>query len=173
MSEITVLTASIYGREDLLARNMESVRAQTVPVARHLVDQHDPESHGPIESYNQLATLVDTEWFAILDDDNYWLPRHVELIEPYLEKADVVYSWDAAGTITKKDPAPDAIGFFLKHKNFIDQSSAIRTDAFPGFTDKDEFEGDEMDWRLWRTMARQGYRFACCPLPTWVYGVRS
>lgn len=173
-TDVTVITASIYDRIGLLAENIASVANQTVRPSAHVIDQHEAECYGPIEAYNRLARLVDTEWLAILDDDNVWLPNHLETVLPALDSADIVYSWDIGGTRPRIDCTDWPQSRLVEHlqgANFIDQSCAIRLSVYRdvgGFRDP----GHEfMDWDLWQRLARSGARFACVPIDTWCYRV--
>ena len=175
-ADLTVLTCTIPGRENYLDRCVDSVRRQTVGVSAHLISSDDG-SLGPLVKYNQLARAVDTEWLAILDDDNYWLDEHVETIAPEFDNADVIYTWDAGGTrpriqlswMTQTDPVRH-----FTETNTLDQSCAIRTEMFRevgGFRDNDA--GRAMDHDLWLRIAQAGGRFLAVPKFTWFYSMRT
>jgi hypothetical protein len=46
---------------------------------------------------------VQTPWVAVLNDDDSWLPHHVETVLPHLHDADVVYTYDASGSKPRVD----------------------------------------------------------------------
>lgn len=179
MSEITVITASIPGREKLLAENVESVHVQTVQTACHLIRTHHMDEDGnPAKSYNALVEAAETEWIHVLDDDNYWLPKHIETITPYLENADVVYAFDAGGSRPKVDLSGlsqlELIRFF-RTTNCVDQSAAVRRDiwlACGGMRGHLEIDTQWPDQDLWWRLAKIGARFVCVSQETWIYRTR-
>ena len=145
-ADLTVLTCTIPGREDYLARCVDSVRRQTVGVRSHLISSDDG-TLGPEPKYNALARAVDSGWLAILDDDNYWLDKHVETIDSHFSGAET---------------------------NCVDQSSAISADAFRlvgGY--RTDTDGRPMDQDLWLRIARAGGRFLLVPEVTWFYSLRN
>ena len=174
-ADLTVITCTIPGREDYLDRNMESVRRQTVGVHAHFIASDDGEL-GPLVKYNSLARAVDTEWLAILDDDNYWLDEHVETIVPYLDNADVIYTWDAGGTRPRKQLAGLSQERLVEHftiDNSVDQSCAVRTEMFLRVGGFQEHESRTMDRDLWLRIAQAGGRFMAIPKMTWFYSLRN
>jgi glycosyltransferase involved in cell wall biosynthesis len=76
---VTVAIPSIPGREQLLARALESVAAQTTAPRRILVHT-DTERHGAAWTRNRLLRQVRTGWVAWLDDDDELLPNHLEVL---------------------------------------------------------------------------------------------
>ena len=173
-ADLTVLTCTIPGREDYLDRNIDSVRRQTLSVHAHLIASDDG-SIGPLEKYNLLARAVDTEWLAILDDDNYWLDDHVETIAPEFDNADVLYTWDGGGTRPRKQLAKYTQDQLVQHfteTNTLDQSCAVRTEVFRsvgGF----QLSPRSMDHDLWLRIAQAGGRFLAIPKFTWFYSLRT
>ena len=173
-ADLTVLTCTIPGREDYLDRNIDSVRRQTVAVHSHLIASDDG-SLGPLVKYNALAKAVDTEWLAILDDDNYWLDEHVEMIIPEFDNADVIYTWDGGGTRPRKQLSGFTQEQLIQHfteTNTLDQSCAIRTEMFRK-VDGFRLSNRSMDHDLWLRIARAGGRFLAIPKMTWFYSLRT
>ena len=184
---ITVLTATVPDREEMLGNTIRSVRAQTVPVAAHLIHSHDRAGFGMTQyatAKNSLLRAVDTPWVAVLNDDDIWLEHHVETIRPYLAHADVVYSWDAGRTRPRVDCTDwprEKIVQHLNEFNIIDGNCLIRTRLLVkagGFpvdwdTDAGRYTGSPAyyeDWELWRRLVPLGARFVCVPVETWHYG---
>lgn len=89
---ITVVTPTVPGREHLLAEAVASVQAQTVQPADHLIllDEHHA---GPAPTLNLLIELVETEWYAVLNDDDLFDPDHLEEHQKALPYGDIVMSW--------------------------------------------------------------------------------
>lgn len=93
VAPITVCTAHIPVRHDLLARAIHSVKNQTLLPKNHLISVDYARRGGPAT----LDAAIDgamTDWVAILDDDDEFLPHHLEtLYSVALEtNADLVFS---------------------------------------------------------------------------------
>jgi glycosyltransferase involved in cell wall biosynthesis len=92
LTDITVITATIPGRDLLLQRAVNSVKAQTLQPDRHaiMLDQHKA-GHAAI--LDLLLAEVTTKYVAILDDDDELLPNHLELCYNKITEtgADLVY----------------------------------------------------------------------------------
>lgn len=200
---ITVLTATIPGREDYLERAMASVRNQkthTPFVKQHLViatdgamgyanhgrDIWDTSHHNTEHAYNLLAHAVDTEWMHLLDDDNYFLPHHMETIRGHLEHADVCYSRAVVENNTNPNhtrshanlngASRDDILRLFANGNVLDQSCAIRTEMWRkvgGFQYDSNTRGRWPDQDLWYRLADVGARFVHIPEDTWVFDLRG
>lgn len=97
MSDVTVITATMPGREALLAEAMASVVEQTLAPADHLITV-DYVRRGGARPRNLLAAAVATPWLATLDDDDKLYPQHLKRLMAVADEADVVYSWcDTSG----------------------------------------------------------------------------
>lgn len=92
-SDVTVVTPTILGREDFVARAMASVAAQQVAPATTVL-QIDRRRNGAAWCRNQALTQVDTDWLAWLDDDDELLPNHIKVLTRAANRsgADMVYS---------------------------------------------------------------------------------
>jgi glycosyltransferase involved in cell wall biosynthesis len=90
---VTVVTASIPGREAMLAEACASVAAQTKRPLAHLVGV-DHAYRGPAPTLNALIATVETDYVARLDDDDLLDPDHLEaLLEAAAGVADFTFSW--------------------------------------------------------------------------------
>lgn len=91
---ITVVIPSIPPRAVLLQRAVASVDAQTLK-ATGLIIEVDEQKLGAAQTRHRALMRVNTEWTAFLDDDDEFLPQHLELMMAHaLENdADYVYSW--------------------------------------------------------------------------------
>jgi glycosyltransferase involved in cell wall biosynthesis len=90
---VTVGIPSIPGREEMLARALESVAVQTRQVDQVIVDV-DVDRTGAAHTRNRILDHCDTDLIAWLDDDDLLLPRHVERLARVLERVpdfDLVY----------------------------------------------------------------------------------
>ncbi len=198
IAPITVLTVTIPGRERLLIENVASVYAQTVPVARHLIVAHLAATNleeriQPQVQYsatkNDMLRAATTEWVAVLNDDDIWLPHHVETVLPRLEDSDVLYTWEAGGNkpcIDCSDWTQEQLIETFRTDNFLDGNCLIRRSLLeqvggfptdwvgPGPWQGGHYRGTVArfeDWALWQRLAPLGARFRCVPVETWVYGI--
>ena len=195
---ITVITATIPGREESLLTTLRSVYAQTMPVTEHLISAHTPDERMGmiqyVEAKNAVLDSVKTEWTAVLNDDDHWLPRHVETTYHALNVADVIYTWDAGGTRPQgpdcvvNDWPQDLLIHILERGNFIDGNMLIRTEllrdlgGWPvewvggGQYEGGHYEGSPAnfeDWELNLRLAHRGAKFFCVPERTWVYNAQG
>jgi glycosyltransferase involved in cell wall biosynthesis len=93
-ADVTIITATIPTRADLLARAVASVKVQTLQPAAHLI-MEDTEKIGGAAVLDKLLKKVRTKYVAVLDDDDELLPRHIEAIYTSITEsdADLVYPW--------------------------------------------------------------------------------
>jgi hypothetical protein len=187
---ITVITASIPERRRLLAETIESVQSQTCPVDAHLIRVQQPPlgALSPVHlaaQHNAMLAAVDTEWVATLNDDDIYLPEHVESIQPYLgQDADVVYSFAKNEheylRIDASDWTPAQVAQRLEQGNFIREAITVRTEkirqvgGWAGEYENGAFKETGVayeDWDLLLRLARAGARFRCVPVETWEYRV--
>jgi hypothetical protein len=190
---VTVVTATIPGREKLLGECLASVFAQTIEVQAHLINAQSTTegfygpSHCAIQQ-NLLLESVQTPWMMRLADDDMLLPHHIETLLPYLEQADVIYSFaDNRPKINTNDWTQEEIINYLLDKNFIDGSAVItRMDpviAVGGWPVAIESDGEGSirfpgqgravceDWAMFYNLAAAGAKFLCVPEVTWFYRI--
>jgi len=106
---VTVVIPSIPPRVRLLRRAVYSVLNQTYPVAGiSIAVDNDREGAGPTRQ--RALDGVITPWVAFLDDDDEFLPLHLELLLDHAKQtdADYAYSWfkvvRSDGVIMEDDP---------------------------------------------------------------------
>lgn len=102
---ITVVIPSIPPRAEYLKRAMASVHAQTLQ-ADAIVFRLDMEKEGAPANRHKALMQVETDWVAFLDDDDEFLPEHLETLMTCAKTtgADYVYSW--YNVIGGGDPLP-------------------------------------------------------------------
>jgi hypothetical protein len=90
---VTVVTPTIPTRGELLGRAIRSVMGQTVKPVAHLV-MPDVERWGAPKMLDFCLRHAQSEWVAILADDDEFLPHHLETLWNLLDEtgADVAYS---------------------------------------------------------------------------------
>ena len=71
----------------------EVVRGAKLPGIEIIVNQHST-NRGAIVTFGELLSMVDTEYFALCDQDDVWLPDKLEKSVALLEScgADLVYT---------------------------------------------------------------------------------
>lgn len=104
-SDITVVIPTIPVRTHLLLRAIASVGQQTVPPAAIAIAM-DVYREGAPKTRQRALDMVQTDWVAFLDDDDEFLPHHLEALLGHAlrEDADMVYSWFEP--VGMKDPFP-------------------------------------------------------------------
>lgn len=96
MTDLTVAVciATIPPRHALLERALASVDTQTRPPDQIIV-QLDRDGDGPAATRNKAWRRAETDYVAILDDDDEFLPDHLffTMRSAKARNADLVYSW--------------------------------------------------------------------------------
>lgn len=92
--DVTVCIPTIPPRRSLLIRAIHSVMDQTQP-ASALAIALDTNHDGAAVTRQKTLDMAITEWVAFLDDDDEFLPQHLEHLLRHAEEtnADYVYSW--------------------------------------------------------------------------------
>jgi glycosyltransferase involved in cell wall biosynthesis len=190
--DITVCIATIPPRARELRRALASVAIQTLQPAAIIVE-YDHEHTGAAATKNRAAAKATTEWLAFLDDDDQFLPHHLETLRTNRGLGlscdampnggvDVVYSIpQCPGLPGERDPngrygVPfDAAE--LRRRSYIQTTSLIRRDIFTragGFQLPRRRMPDGSvcpydDWGLWLAMLERGARFLHIPEVTFVW----
>ncbi len=79
IADVTVCTATIPTRVELLQRATQSVTNQTLKVKEHSI-KIDLDKLGQSAVLDQIIEQATTKYVAILDDDDELLPNHIELL---------------------------------------------------------------------------------------------
>lgn len=196
MTTVAVCVPTIPGREELLARAVASIGAQTRPADQnHIV--FDNEAEGAASTRNRTWREASTEWVVFLDDDDTFKPEHIEHLLGVAEdtNADLVYPWfdlvNNVGTlINENDPlrimingqpvtpfelpfGPAHIEELYHRNNFIPVTVLVRRQlledvgGFPRLNTSDWPENCCEDWALWRRLLDVNAKFAHLPERTW------
>jgi glycosyltransferase involved in cell wall biosynthesis len=193
---VTIVTASLPGRQRMLDQAVRSVERQSV---RCLHLWHvDTDREGPAAVRNRLLVDARTEFVGFLDDDDILYRRHVEVCLAALRDsgACVAYPWfrfvHPAGIyprgeflrIHRADGPVHAFGepfdpAALDHANFVPVTVVARTaclrqvGGFP-LPCSAEWPHDTCEeWGLWRRLVAAGHRFVHVPEVTWEYRVHG
>ena len=170
---VTVVIPHIPVRETLLTHALESVRAQTIEASVIVVT--DENHDGAAITRNRGLFAVETEFVALLDDDDFMYPKHLETCLSALHEhdADVVYPWfDVIG-------GTDPLGMFgrpfdaehLKVSNYIPITVVARTQTLRdvgGFIPHPDAAGHpNEDWGCWLAVHNAGGKIVHVPERLW------
>lgn len=159
MSRVTVVTVSIPERHELLAQAHASLRAQTYGPVPWLIRVDEPDEWGPAHiarQRNALLAAVQTEWMAVLDDDDLLDPTYLERVSEHFDDADVIYTYCRGF----EHPYGPFDRERLQRENFIDGECLLRTELVRrvgGYPANSIVE----DWQLFKLLAETGARFVC------------
>jgi hypothetical protein len=106
---ITVVIPTIAGRQERLNRAVQSVYLQTLRPQALIISEDTARLGAPANRDSGVNKVV-TPWVALLDDDDYFYPDHLDtLYQAAVDTdADIVYSWfDVEGGT---DPFPENFG---------------------------------------------------------------
>ena len=176
---ITVVVPTIRPRAALLGRALDSVWRQTLP-PEAVVVQEDAHREGAAATRQRGLERVETPWVAFLDDDDEFLPGHLESLLAHAQEtaAEYVYSWYEV--VGGTDPRPEVFGRPWDPANPVQTTvvTLVRTDwalGVGGFTDAAEdadlaspdrlYAGE--DWRFTRRMNEAGAVISHLPQRTW------
>lgn len=168
-NDVTVIIPHHPERGHLLNRALNSIDNQMVHPRTVLIGK-DVGSMGPSYVRNHLLEQTTTKWVAFLDDDDEFLPNHLQVLLKNSAEADVVFSlWKNVGG---RGPKPE---FAIRHDlnrldaaNYIPMTAMVRKsmiDHVGGFDLKDRHE----DWGLWKRIKAEGGRFERVMAVTWLY----
>jgi glycosyltransferase involved in cell wall biosynthesis len=175
-SDITVVIATIPIRAKMLRKALASVVLQTFQAAA-IVVEYDHEHTGAAATKNRGLTRVTSEWVAFLDDDDQFMPEHLEkLREAQLDSgADVVYSMPFIPQIPGGiDPSGMRGAPFdadeLRRRSYIQTTSLMRTklvQSTGGFQCPPGSDYD--DWGCMLSLLEAGARFYHLPEQTFIW----
>jgi glycosyltransferase involved in cell wall biosynthesis len=173
---VSVCIPTIPPRAPLLRRALGSVYQQTLR-PDEVVVVPDVDRRGAAATRNLAVERAASEWVAFLDDDDEFLPHHLEKLVAHQEEtgADLVYPWFeiAGGTF---DPLgwegrafdPDA----LRQANYIPITVLVRRQLLldaGGFRNRSDGIGGATweDWSAWLALLNRGATFSHLPSRTW------
>lgn len=143
---------------------------------------NDVDREGAAATKNRALADVGTEWVAVLDSDDIFLPEHLEKLAAAQQAtgADVVYPWPKIdGATGASDPRPDMFGKpfdpdELRRGPFIPTTVLMRTDLarkVGGFQCRPGEIWD--DHGLFMALLDAGARFHHLPERTWIWTIRG
>lgn len=182
--EVTVCTPTIPPRGQLLFRSIRSVAEQTVKPAAHLI-MVDVHREGAPAMFDKIISQANTEWVAILADDDEMLPHHLETMWDLVASQDA----DIGFTHFKYSGLPDAghleqyrgqpfdnnnprqmTGVFMAKRELLLEVGGHSTGFDPLSYQRDD-QGNRIgeDFLVVKRLAAAGARFAVSPEVTWIY----
>lgn len=184
---ITAVVTSIPTRNnDHLVKALGSVFSQTKPVDALVVVVDNAKQGAAINRDNGVA-MVQTEWVAFLDDDDWWYPNHIEVLAAAAEESGADYIHPHYDVIGGTDPFPMFEGrqFDIADPHQIPITVLARTEVIravggysempdnlgpddPGLVDPTGVRSGE-DWRLTLRLGAAGYKFHHIPQRTWCW----
>lgn len=126
--DITVIIATIPERAHLVGRAVESVARQNLKPSKVIVT-FDNEMAGAGPTRNKALYDVTTEWVAFLDDDDEFLPEHLEKLyaKAVETDADFVHSWFTV--VGGHDPLPMQYGMKFEKASQTTITVLVKTEA--------------------------------------------
>lgn len=163
---ITVVTPTVSGRESLLAEAEQSVLAQTLQPVAHLV-LLDENHEGPGPTLNKLISQVETDWYAVLNDDDTLDPDHLEAHRERFSDGDIVMSWG-------REPGRPFRGEFRRSDFLAKTDSGMRPGCYTALKSMWLSVGGYRDQPIedWDLLARaifRGHTVAPVYRETWTY----
>lgn len=162
---VSILTATLPERADMLAEAVASVQAQTLAPVEHLIAvDHHREGAGPV--LNSLLWRAKGDWAMVLDDDDLLDPNHLEVLSA-APAATVRYTRPRVegGTFTQYDQPFDA--GVLEHQNIVSHNALMDAEIVRGIGGWHGLRW--FDWDLFRRLARAGADFLPIDAVTWTY----
>lgn len=182
--DLTVLITTIPTREERFARALESVCQQTLK-PRIIQPQTDYNRLGAPTNRDAGIDLVRTKYVALLDDDDYFYPDHLEtLYKTAIDTdADIVYSWFDVENGT--DPFPQNFGQPWNPDAPVQTTVTVlaKTETIRkagGYSNTTGIEHDELgefaqgntageDFQMIFSANKQGAKIVHVPKKTWCY----
>lgn len=165
--EITVLTATVPNRREMLVNAIESVANQELkPVAHKIVV--DTNYNGNYWTYNELLKSVTTEWLCFLDDDDILYPDHLSKLSQYCSEYDVIFSnGDCNDPLNIINYSAEFSYELLQQDSIVPITALVRTQAMldvGGFLPR-----QDCDYLMWKRLAYYGNEFKKIQDTTWEY----
>lgn len=161
-ADVTIVTATIPGREALLERAIASVRNQTLMPRAHVYKLDEKRAGGAVTK-NSLMGIVNTEWVIILDDDDTFLPDHIETLWEQRDKADIIYSYATGNPRYNRPFSVEG----LMADSIVSHTAMFKTSMFNQLGGFKIAQG--YDYHLWKDAAEAGFTFLSIPKQTWHY----
>lgn len=147
---------------------IQSLENQTMQAADHIIVTD--EGLGLVTCTNIAIEKVQTEYFCIVDDDDYLYENHIDTLHNNLN-ADIVWTWCKVIGRNISFSSGYTPGR-LQIEPYITNNHAMRTELFRqmgGWRHKNISEVPHPDWDMQRRCERAGATFLNIPEVTWEY----
>ena len=162
--ELTLVTVTQEKRRAMLPEMQQSVAAQTVLPAAHVIAWD--HGAGFEATVNRGVSMVETDYFCLVDDDDLLKANHVETLMGNLS-ADVVWTWcEVVGR--SWNPNSGYVPGLLQNQNYIPSNHAFRTSLFRELGGYRKCAG-WADHDLLKRAEQSGATFLNVPEVTWTY----
>lgn len=162
---VSIITATIPGREKMLAECVLSVRSQSHRDYEHII-LLDNDRDGCSTIVNRAVAQAEGEWLFLIADDDLLLPFCLETHLEHSTAADIVYSPPLVWGL--HDP-----WWYFQAPPAIPSTALIRKSLFLELGGYDETAVREEDRGLWVKAMQAGASFARAPGPTWIYRIHD
>lgn len=167
---VTILTATLPERADMLAEAKASVAALEVPfdvTVEHIV-LVDDKREGAGALLADGVQLAKGQWVMVLDDDDLLHPNHIEVVTKHCSDAvDVVYTLPevTGGSFTNYEiPFDPAV---LARRNIVSHNALMRLSLVRHVGSYRNLR--MFDWDLFKRLEAGGADFLQIPETTWTY----
>jgi hypothetical protein len=184
MLPITVCSPTIPIRGKELSRAIQSVAGQTIKPAAHLI-MVDVNREGAPIMLDKTIEAAQTDWVAILADDDEFLPNHLETLWELVnsENSDIGFSHfrysnlQDAGHLEKFRGLPfdnenprQMTGVFLAKRELILDVGG-HSQGFDALSFEVDESGNRIgeDFLIVKRLAKAGARFSVSSEVTWIY----
>lgn len=164
-SRLTLVTVTLPQRSAMLAEQLGSVATQTCAPAAHIIVRDD--GRGFVDTINRAVSMVDTQYFCLVDDDDLLLNNHVETLDDNLT-AEVVWTWTE---VVGRDWSPNT-GYkpgALQTHNYIPSNHAMLKERFTAAGGYRHNTSKPPDHDLLARLETAGATFRNIPTVTWIY----
>lgn len=167
--KVSILTASLGERKDMLAEAKASVQAQVLPgdvEVEHLIGI-DVDREGAGLWLNRMLLSATGDFVMVLDDDDVLLPNHIATVTADVSMHDVIYTPPIVegGEFHGYECAYS--GAVLMRRNCVSHTALMRTSfvrEVGGWSNLRMF-----DWDLFRRLEQVGAEFLRLDVRTWIY----
>lgn len=165
---VGVAVPAIPPRSNLLQRAVGSVMAQTYPVSQVSISV-DHERFGAARNRQRALDGINTDWVAFLDDDDAFMPQHVEKLIAFARdtQADYVFSWFEV--VNGVDPFPQHFGkkYNVAEPHHTTITVLVRTALARAIGFRDAGGGE--DWNFTLRCIEAGAKIEHLPERTWYW----
>lgn len=181
-ARVTAVIPTIIPRRNFLKRAVQSVYDQTHQPIEFAIAL-DRRHAGSAVTRNRALSMATTEWVAFLDDDDSWLPHHLETLLHAAEEtgADVIYSGcQVVNGRGEEIPRQEEWGRFgkpfdgelLRKMSYLPVTSLVRTKLAQAALfgpPADHADSDYDDWGFYVRLLDGGAKFHHVPEVTWIW----